>query len=42
MYLLQERARAQELAMRERETKELLKMGTVAAEKKKNKQLGKV
>lgn len=32
---MQERARAQELAMRERETQELLKMGTLAADKKK-------
>lgn len=36
-----ERVRAKELAMRERETQELLKMGTVAAEKKKTKTLGK-
>ena len=39
----QERVRAQELAMRERETQELLKMGTAAIEaKKKSKAMGKV
>jgi hypothetical protein len=37
-----ERVRAKELAMRERETQELLKMGTVAADKKKTKTLGRV
>lgn len=36
-----ERVRAKELAMRERETQELLKMGTLALDKKKSKQLGK-
>ena len=36
-----ERVRAKELAVRERETAELLKMGTVAADKKKAKTLGK-
>ncbi len=39
--LLQERVRAKELAMRERETQELLKMGTAGMDKKKTQKFGK-
>jgi hypothetical protein len=40
--IFKERARAKELAMRERETQELLKMGTAGMDKKKTKSFGKV
>ena len=39
---MQERQRAKEMAMRERETQELLKMGAGGGDKKKTRVLGKV